>query len=216
MADTPNRPTDPNAPKAVKDKNCQFCGQAFTSSSLGRHLDLYIKERNPKPPDGVHDVEEIRKIRGNVTRRQPKGGSISRRDTSASIGTPTAVSRRSPGSEIADTPAPNSPISRKEGNRFTAARERKYPFNTPWEVTGVISDISPVDGDRRRASDGDAGEGSRVPVPTPQRAMNRHAALKQDHETRRIVQEAKDHARAAELALLEFANAFRSAKCVSQ
>ncbi|OTA24154.1 hypothetical protein BTJ68_12613 [Hortaea werneckii EXF-2000] len=38
----------------------------------GRHLDLYIKPRNPKPADGVHDVEEIKKLRGGITRRQPK------------------------------------------------------------------------------------------------------------------------------------------------
>ncbi|KAF1969302.1 hypothetical protein BU23DRAFT_242010 [Bimuria novae-zelandiae CBS 107.79] len=56
--------------KAPKDKNCPFCGQAFTSSSLGRHLDLYIRAKNPKPPDGVHLVEEIKKIRGGITRRQ--------------------------------------------------------------------------------------------------------------------------------------------------
>lgn len=31
--------------KAAKDRKCQFCGQAFTSSSLGRHLDLYIRPK---------------------------------------------------------------------------------------------------------------------------------------------------------------------------
>jgi hypothetical protein len=56
--------------KAPKDKNCPFCGQAFTSSSLGRHLDLYIRAKNPKPPDGVHLVDDIKKIRGGITRRQ--------------------------------------------------------------------------------------------------------------------------------------------------
>ncbi|RMY86698.1 hypothetical protein D0862_10853 [Hortaea werneckii] len=58
--------------RSAKDRSCPFCGQAFTSSSLGRHLDLYIKPRNPKPADGVHDVEEIKKLRGGITRRQPK------------------------------------------------------------------------------------------------------------------------------------------------
>ena len=56
-----------------KDRPCPFCGQSFTSSSLGRHLDLYIKDKNPKPPDGVHDVDAIRNLRGKITRRQPKG-----------------------------------------------------------------------------------------------------------------------------------------------
>lgn len=56
------------AAKSAKDRACPFCGQAFTSSSLGRHLDLYIKPKNPKPADGVHDVDEIRKLRGSTLR----------------------------------------------------------------------------------------------------------------------------------------------------
>lgn len=67
---------DDNTPKAAKDKECPYCRQAFTSSSLGRHLDLYIKPRNPKKPDGIHDVEEIRRTRGGVTRRQPDRKSV--------------------------------------------------------------------------------------------------------------------------------------------
>lgn len=67
--------------KAPKDKHCPYCGQSFTSSSLGRHLDLYIKSKNPKAPDGLHNVDEIRKLRGSITRRQPRGGV--RRDSSA-------------------------------------------------------------------------------------------------------------------------------------
>jgi protein-disulfide isomerase len=35
--------------KAPKDRNCPFCNQAFTSSSLGRHLDLYIKPKVSLP-----------------------------------------------------------------------------------------------------------------------------------------------------------------------
>lgn len=70
--------------KASKDKNCPFCGQAFTSSSLGRHLDLYIRPKNPKAPDGIHLVDEIRKLRGGITRRQAKGSvSAPKRDDSA-------------------------------------------------------------------------------------------------------------------------------------
>lgn len=62
----------------AKDRACPYCQQAFTSSSLGRHLDLYIKSKNPKPPDGVHDVDEIRRIRGNITRRQPRNSGMKR------------------------------------------------------------------------------------------------------------------------------------------
>ncbi|KAF2641028.1 hypothetical protein P280DRAFT_300218 [Massarina eburnea CBS 473.64] len=71
--DTPNPDSQQPSLKTPKDKNCPFCGQAFTSSSLGRHLDLYIRPKNPKPADGVHLVDEIRKIRGGITRRQVKG-----------------------------------------------------------------------------------------------------------------------------------------------
>lgn len=69
--------------KAAKDKNCPFCGQAFTSSSLGRHLDLYIRPKNPKTADGIHLVDEIKKLRGGITRRQAKGSvSLPRKDES--------------------------------------------------------------------------------------------------------------------------------------
>ncbi|KZM21384.1 uncharacterized protein EKO05_0010662 [Ascochyta rabiei] len=79
---TPRSTTDPPLLKAPKDKNCPFCGQAFTSSSLGRHLDLYIRPKNPKAADGIHLVDEIRKLRGGITRRQAKG-SISKKDDGA-------------------------------------------------------------------------------------------------------------------------------------
>ncbi|KAH3964610.1 hypothetical protein HBH69_156970 [Parastagonospora nodorum] len=78
---TPRSTTETPQLKAAKDKNCPFCGQAFTSSSLGRHLDLYIRPKNPKTADGIHLVDEIRKLRGGITRRQAKGSvSLSRRD----------------------------------------------------------------------------------------------------------------------------------------
>lgn len=78
---TPRSTTETPQLKAAKDKNCPFCGQAFTSSSLGRHLDLYIRPKNPKTADGIHIVEEIRKLRGGITRRQAKGSvSLPRRD----------------------------------------------------------------------------------------------------------------------------------------
>ncbi|KAJ4344964.1 hypothetical protein N0V95_006042, partial [Ascochyta clinopodiicola] len=79
---TPRSTADPPLLKAPKDKNCPFCGQAFTSSSLGRHLDLYIRPKNPKAADGIHLVDEIRKLRGGITRRQAKG-SISKKDDGA-------------------------------------------------------------------------------------------------------------------------------------
>jgi len=61
-----------NDDAASKGRECPFCHQIFTSSSLGRHLDLYIRPKNPKAPDGIHDLTEIRAIRGKITRRQPR------------------------------------------------------------------------------------------------------------------------------------------------
>ncbi|KAF2623577.1 hypothetical protein BU25DRAFT_176864 [Macroventuria anomochaeta] len=84
---TPRSTADPPLLKAPKDKNCPFCGQAFTSSSLGRHLDLYIRPKNPKAADGIHIVDEIRKLRGGITRRQAKG-SISRKGEDSGDCTP--------------------------------------------------------------------------------------------------------------------------------
>ena len=219
MADTPARPSDSTSSlKAVKDKNCPFCGQAFTSSSLGRHLDLYIKPRNPKAPDGVHDVGAIRQLRRNVTRRSHKG-SLARRETSISVGTPTAGSRRSPASDDADSSTFQSPISLKEGPQVSEERfVRKYPFKTPWQATGVINDISPQDPGASRGDGPDEVASAEVPRPQPppppsQRAVSRQV-LKQNQDARLQVQEALDGKRAAELALRELIGSIRAAKCV--
>lgn len=193
--------------KAVKDRNCPYCHQAFTSSSLGRHLDLYIREKNPKAPDGIHDVDEIRRLRGGVTRRQPRG-SISRRDTSASIGTPAATSRKSPGSEGAES-AIRSPLSQKEAGRTGGALDTKYPLSYSWEATGVINDIPPR-GEAARGGADDGAEGSRQ---VPQRAISRQM-MKQQLDARQRVQDTMDTAKAAELALREIVSSLRAAKCV--
>ncbi|KAJ4321447.1 hypothetical protein N0V94_002880, partial [Neodidymelliopsis sp. IMI 364377] len=83
---TPRSTADPPLLKAAKDKNCPFCGQAFTSSSLGRHLDLYIRSKNPKAADGIHLVDEIRKLRGGITRRQAKGSISAKKEDGGSGG----------------------------------------------------------------------------------------------------------------------------------
>jgi len=209
MAETPSRPLEESTTKAVKDKNCPYCQQAFTSSSLGRHLDLYIKDKNPKAPDGVHDVEAIRKIRENITRRQPKGA-VARRATSASAGTPASVSRKSPDSVGAESSVARSPLSQRGGSQARAATGSKYLFNKPpWEATGVINDLAVSEGGTT------PGEGaSRGPRPGPsQRSVSRQT-LKQQLDTRQQVQDAQDKARAAELALRELLCSLRSAKFV--
>ncbi|KAK3384202.1 hypothetical protein B0T24DRAFT_662566 [Lasiosphaeria ovina] len=210
MAETSRRSVDGSTPKALKDKQCPFCQQPFTSSSLGRHLDLYIKEKNPKAADGIHDVDIIRKLRGNITRRQAKASSLSRRGTSASVGTPTAASKRSPGSEYTESPMVKSPVSLKESAPTSEAVGRQFPFNTPWEATGVINDILAArDGEGANAGEGEgASDAAAVPQ---QRTINRQA-MKQQLDARHQLQDALDTARAAELALREVIGSFRAAK----
>lgn len=124
---SPRSDADSAAARIAKDRNCPFCDQAFTSSSLGRHLDLYIKSKNPKPPDGVHHVDEIRKMRGNITRRQSRVASI-KRDTSVPAG--PASARYSFDDRIASTP--------------DSMRRVNWTVNKPgWEATGVMNDLPP-------------------------------------------------------------------------
>ncbi|GMG15497.1 unnamed protein product [Aspergillus oryzae] len=105
---------------AVKDRKCQYCHQAFTSSSLGRHLDQFLFK---KKPDGVHDVEEIRRIRSGITRRQARTSS-GKRDTPERI----------IGKGQLDPYASDSGAKPRDGVRMM--------FNTPtWHATGVINDI---------------------------------------------------------------------------
>ncbi|KAJ6160945.1 hypothetical protein N7470_004341 [Penicillium chermesinum] len=104
----------------AKDRKCRYCGQFFTSSSLGRHLDQFLFK---KKPDGVHDVEEIRRVRSGITRRQARtaGG---KRD-----GTPDSAQRGAPHSYAGDA------------DKGRGAHPRMM-FNTPtWHATGVINDI---------------------------------------------------------------------------
>ncbi|KAH7176042.1 hypothetical protein EDB81DRAFT_874859 [Dactylonectria macrodidyma] len=93
MPETNSQVADSTTPKGgvPKDKTCPYCGQAFTSSSLSRHLDLYIKEKNPKAPDGIHDADAIRKLREGITRRRPIGG---RRESSTPLGTSQSARKR--------------------------------------------------------------------------------------------------------------------------
>ncbi|PYH90417.1 hypothetical protein BO71DRAFT_487148 [Aspergillus ellipticus CBS 707.79] len=108
--------------QALKDRKCQYCHQPFTSSSLGRHLDQFLFK---KKPDGIHDVEEIRRIRSGITRRQARTSS-GRRDSP----------ERATGK--------GQPDSFSTGESGTKPRDGAYRmmFNTPtWHATGVINDI---------------------------------------------------------------------------
>ncbi|KAI2636766.1 hypothetical protein GGS21DRAFT_47184 [Xylaria nigripes] len=201
---------------AVKDKNCPYCGQAFTSSSLGRHLDLYIKEKNPKPPDGIHDVDAIRRMRESITRRQPRG-SLARRDASYP-GTPGVSSRKSP------VPAPDSaikpPAIPKEGQFVVDRQTFGYPFQPSWQVTGVINDLPSTIAAHGSgsASAWENIQATASPIremgarpQNPQRVPGR-VAHKMQFDAKQRLADAMDTARAAELALRELLSSIRAAK----
>jgi hypothetical protein len=198
---------------APKDKSCPFCQQPFTSSSLGRHLDLYIKERNPKAADGIHDVEEIRKMRGGITRRQPRH-STARRDVSTPGGTP-GEGERSPRDSAERRK--RSPSLRK-GNSVqdfgSYCGKPLYSVNKPsWESTGVINHIPPAKrDDTARGWDTEEKDGSGRKMESRNRSVSRHVLAKTTFEQKEKMVEALDSARAAELALREFLGSLRAAK----
>ncbi|KAK2595423.1 hypothetical protein QQS21_006833 [Conoideocrella luteorostrata] len=198
-----NSESTPAKTGAPKDKNCSFCGQAFTSSSLGRHLDLYIREKNPKPADGIHDVEAIRKLRGGITRRQPRGSMGARRDSTPS-GTPRPPAKREASAQDNDSvTGPSIPL---DGTYAVDSTLSKFPFGSRWEATGVINDIpskSPWD------VDSGAEPMSRSGM---QRTVSKQAMHKVHFDVRQKLADAMDTARAAELALRELVGSWRAAK----
>ncbi|KAK8003055.1 hypothetical protein PG989_002774 [Apiospora arundinis] len=189
-------------PGAPKDRSCPFCAQPFTSSSLGRHLDLYIKEKNPKPPDGVHDVDRIRKMRGTITRRQPRG-SLARRDASTPS-TPTG-STATASRHDANSQRPSIP---REG-QYVVDQAPKWPVPPSWEATGVMNDLPTRNGDLQTGWD--EADPNRRQSLQPQRVPSR-AAQKQQLDARQKLTDAVDTARAAELALREMLSSWRAAK----
>ncbi|KAF4964799.1 hypothetical protein FSARC_7311 [Fusarium sarcochroum] len=207
MPDSTPQTTDSGTPKAgaPKDKSCPFCGQAFTSSSLGRHLDLYIKEKNPKPPDGVHDVDSIKKLRGGITRRQPRGSLGGRRETSTPVGTPKGPTQK-------DTPITENDEFRSSAiskdNQLVVDSTMKYstPFQPTWEATGVMNDIP-----KRGSWESDAAP-EPPKRPGMQRTVSKQAIQKAQFDVKQKLSDAMDTARAAELALRELLSSWRAAK----
>ncbi|CAK7209117.1 hypothetical protein SCUCBS95973_000342 [Sporothrix curviconia] len=209
---SPSVQPEENTPKAAKDRNCPYCGQAFTSSSLGRHLDLYIKERNPKRQDGIHDVEEIRRLRGGITRRNPKGSK--RRSLATPSGTPSAPNRRDNASEAssnAPSPAVQDTACSSAG---TSAADIASIFpigGVRWEATGVMNEVLVASPDGASGADIDTRGFNLNRRPLPPRVVSRQAPRTQ-LDSKQKMQDALDDARAAELAFREFANAWRAAK----
>lgn len=211
---------------APKDRNCPYCHQAFTSSSLGRHLDLYIKPRNPKPPDGIHDVEEIRRIRGNITRRQARMSGIKKRQ-SLPPPNPSHLSAHNSSQSIAvDTTVPRTAGCAKSvlGEQGTliqspssadAGTPRTYGIllnRLNWLATGVINDLPPREDPLQRVKSkpqAQARSGSEEVV-TPWRSESREA--EREMQTRLLDQ--LDRGKAADLALREVLSSVTEAKCV--
>jgi len=171
-----------NIPRA-KDRNCPFCNQAFTSSSLGRHLDLYIREKNPKPPDGLHNVDDIRRMRQGITRRHMRGG---KRESSLSVQPAPPNSMDAPASDEGSPVFDQTPsLNIQPGEKV------RFKVNEPsWLVTGVINNLPP-----RPA--------------TESRSSSRHFLLKSELDQRRKATDELETGRAAELALKEVLGAVR-------
>ncbi|KAE9992715.1 hypothetical protein EG327_008145 [Venturia inaequalis] len=195
---------DQNAPKIPKDRRCPFCQQPFTSSSLGRHLDLYIKPKNAKPPDGIHNVEEIRRLRGNITRRQSRVSSV-REPPSAPAGdaSPSSAATTSAQPKIyaSTTESGNNIPGPSPSPKIGSAQDRyeklfSVKLNRPsWEATGVMNDLPP----------------RQDPNPDPRKGASRHTLLKVESEQRHRFAEELDTGRAAELALREVLASVRDA-----
>ncbi|CAG8125313.1 unnamed protein product [Penicillium olsonii] len=165
---------------AAKDRKCQYCQQAFTSSSLGRHLDQFLFK---KKPDGVHDVEEIRRLRSGITRRQAR----------TSAGKTDASPERSQKKGSVD---PSIAVDSSSKSRDTPVR---MMFNTPtWHATGVINDIP----NPNRVPDG--------PRIAPSQSRNASLQLP-DYASRGASASNPDTMRALELALREVLDNIKAA-----
>lgn len=125
---------------AVKDHECPFCHTPFTASSLGRHLDQLIKEKNPKSTDGVHDVNRIRELRGGITRRNKKGLGR-RRPYQQSIGFATSSTGRIHDLDPIATTVSTNPLGPPS---LTAQDAPGQLSRRPgWQATGVINGLPP-------------------------------------------------------------------------
>lgn len=197
---------DGSKPAARKDRMCPYCRQPFTSSSLGRHLDLYIKDKNPKAPDGLHDVEQIRKMRRGITRRHARNSHVYAHATSGkhngSRDTSTPISGRDAHSPSLASPKPlytTPQVPQLPHSRVAASFNR-----LAWQATGVINDLPP----RNASAAGSAlHHGGLTPRDTT--ALD---PLRPTAETRMGEQEERDTGQAAELALRELLQVVHAAR----
>ncbi|EXJ80128.1 hypothetical protein A1O1_08270 [Capronia coronata CBS 617.96] len=138
-ADETNRTRQPSISKAstTKDKECQYCHQHFTSSSLGRHLDQFISK---KKPDGIHDVEEIRRLRGGITRRTARGSRRDREKDKERDETHSSQTTPGPGPQPGTLTSSATELNRVPPGGFHFRLNRLN-----WQATGVITDPATLD-----------------------------------------------------------------------
>lgn len=190
---------------APKNRACPFCNQLFTSSSLGRHLDLYIKDKNPKAPDGIHDVGQIRKIRSQITRRHARSSTGRRNGSERALSTASGSDGPDSSSKH-DTPHLAAPLSQTPTSAVSrlaqtaTSNQPHHPQPPParagsldvhklkWQATGVINDLPPRHTDSPRLD------------------------IFRDPEHRQRYLEERDNGRAAEMALREVLNEIQAAQ----
>lgn len=183
-ADENSQSASKSANQTVKDRKCQYCNQAFTSSSLGRHLDQFLFK---KKPDGIHDVEEIRRIRSGITRRQAR----------------TSSGKRDGSPDRAQKKGSSDPLATAEYSAKSRDAPVRMMFNTPtWHATGVINDIP----NPTRAVDG----------PSSGPSQSRAGSLQlPDYASRGATANNPDTMKALELALREVLDNIRAATYAS-
>lgn len=179
---------------SAKDKECQYCHQHFTSSSLGRHLDQFISK---KKPDGIHDVDEIRRLRGGITRRTARG---TRREKERRDEDETRSSQASPapGMQVVGVPATASELNRAPPGGFHVRLNRLN-----WQATGVITDPATLD------SPVTATPSTPAVVSSPSGTKRTFSVFAQDRE--RNPSTNTETTRALELALREVLDSLRAA-----
>jgi hypothetical protein len=189
-AATPRSASESHQLKAAKDKSCPFCGQHFTSSSLGRHLDLYIRHKNPKPADGKHVVEEIKKIRGGITRRQTKT------PIKRELGTPVSNSRQSIAEDGASPANAQSP-GEDDDSMVESVTSKQAFKDVVWQPLG--------------AGNGQPSCTLGTKTPDVRRDVSRHTQ-KVDLDQRQKLSEEAETAKATEMALRELLKSVGEAK----
>lgn len=156
-------------------------------------------------------MEEIRKLRGNITRRQPRG-STDRREGSTPADTPGVNGRRS--ADVESMRGGRSPSPRADSigpsGLVANGKPRVILNRASWEATGVINNIPAARSADIKGWTGESkgerhGEGR-------SRSVSRRLQVKSNYDQKQKLTEALDNSRAAQLALRELLGSLRAAK----